>query len=383
MAKWYWYMGFKQARFYAKQTVVSVGSIAATVVVLMVVLSFGQGIQDFLAEKILLLTPHLTLEAGRNNLITQDWQEILLSFPGVQGSSPYLLFPGLIQKGLVQEPVSLKGIDWDLENSLFNLEDLLQGGNWDEIRASGGLLIGAELARGLGVATGALVQVITPVKRGDFPVAGVFYTGYYPLDHGLVLLPLLLAQELLDQTGWSGYGVQVEAFPHVDQYVLPLQERTSLWVRPWYEREQALFISMSVQRVVLIWILVFSMLVSALGIMNIFLLRTWQQERNVGVFRTLGAVPVQIGALFVAQGLYYGVLGGVVGVLLSRLAVFGLGLVAIRLPQIFYLERLPISWAGGDLWWVLLLAVTTGLAAVLWPAWRMSKVEPVEVLRGV
>lgn len=381
MNNWYWYMGWKQTRYYRKQTAICVGGIAATVVVLMVILSFGQGIEEFLTARILLLTPHLTLEAGANDFITTDWQQILLHTPGITGSSPYMLFPGLIQRGLVSETVIFKGIDWDLENGLFNLEKLLEKGQWAQIRGGAGLLLGVELAQQLGVDVGTPVTVVTTNGGQIIPVSGLFYTGYYPLDGGLVLLPLDVSQKILQVEGVSGYGVKVANFPQVDQYILPLQELTDLWVRPWYAREQSMFIAMSVQRIVLIWIMIFSMLVSALGIMNIFLLRSWEQRRNVGVFRTLGATPKQIGALFLVQGLYCGVLGGLLGILLARITVMLLGLVDIHLPQVFYLERLPISWSSSDLWWVLLLALGTGLVAVLWPAWRMTKVEPGEVVR--
>ena len=382
MTKWYWYMGWKQTRYYRKQTAICVGGIAATVVVLMVILSFGQGIEDFLTERILLLTPHLTLEAGSNDFVRTDWQHVLEQTPGIVGSSPYLLFPGLLQRGLVSEAVLFKGVDWDLENELFDLEQLLEKGQWAQISGGMGLVLGAELGRKLGVDVGTPVTVLTTNGGQIIPVSGLFYTGYYPLDGGLVLLPLDVSQEILNVEGVSGYGLKVADFPHVERYILPLQELTDLWVRPWYEREQTLFISMSVQKIVLIWIMLFSMLVSALGIMNIFLLRSWQQRRNVGVFRTLGATPKQIGALFLAQGIYCGALGGLLGVLLAWIAVFGLGFVQISLPQVFYLDRLPISWASGDLWWVLLLALSTGLLAVVWPAWRMTKIEPGEVVRG-
>lgn len=383
MNKWYWYMAWKQTRYYRKQTAIGVVGIAATVLVLMVILSFGQGIQDFLTERILLLTPHLSLEAGANELVTEDWQPALEKTTGVIGSSPYLLFPGLVQRGLASESVAFKAVDWDLENALFNLESLLEEGQWSEIRLGSGLLLGAELARRLGLALGTKVTVVTAYGSQAIAVQGLFYTGYYPLDSGLVLLPLQKGQDLLGVSGVSGFGIKVEGFPTVDQYILPLQNLTDLWVRPWYEKEQSMFITISVLRVVLIWIMLFSMLVSALGVMNIFLLRSWEQRRNVGVFRTLGATPSQIGALLVAQGIYCGGLGGVVGVLLARLTVSGLGKVQIHLPQVFYLEKLPINWAQGDLWWVLLLALGTGLGAVLWPAWRMTKVEPGEVLRSV
>ncbi len=211
---------------------------------------------------------------------------------------------------------------------------------------------------------------------------GIFYTGYYPLDSGLALVSLGEGKDLLETDGVSGYGLKIRNLSHVDQYILPLQDLTGLWIRPWYDKEQSMFITMSIQKVVLVWITVFSLLIGALGIMNIFLLRSWQQSRSVGVLRTLGATPKQIGALLRTQGVYCGIMGGTIGIILARLVVFILGRIDIRLPQVFYLERLPISWAQGDLWWVVLLALITGLGAVVWPALRMTRIDVGEVLRN-
>lgn len=380
MTTWFWYVAWQQTKYYRKQTAIGIVGIGATILVLMVILSFSHGIQEFFAERILLLTPHLSVEGGRNELIEDIWQNTLLDMPGVLQSAPYLLFPGLVQKGLAYESVLFRGVDWALENSLFNLEEHLEEGDWSSLEK--GLLIGAELGRRLGVSVGQTLSVITASKTEEIAIEGIFYTGYYPLDGGLVLLPLDTAQRLLGVPGLSGYGLKVEGFPEVDSYIHLLQDRTGLWVRPWYEKEQGLFITMQVQRVVLIWIMLFAMVVSSLGVMNIFILRSWEQRRNVGVFRSLGATPRQIAGLFLAQGLFCGLLGGAFGLLAARLIVLWLGRVAIYLPQVFYFERLPIRWAGNDLWWVLLLACASGLIAVLWPAWRLSRVEPGEVLRS-
>jgi len=382
MRGWYWYLGFKQLKHHIKQTMIGVGGIAASVVALMVILSFSQGIEEFIVERILLLTPHLSVEAGYNDFILEDWQNSLEEFPGVYGSSPYLLFPGVVQRGLVNESVAFKAVDWDLEDQLFDLQTLLDEGEWSKIRRGNGLVIGGELALRLGADLDDNITVITAYGARNLELMGIFYTGYYPLDSGLALVSLGEGKDLLETDGVSGYGLKIRNLSHVDQYILPLQDLTGLWIRPWYDKEQSMFITMSIQKVVLVWITVFSLLIGALGIMNIFLLRSWQQSRSVGVLRTLGATPKQIGALLLTQGVYCGIMGGTIGIILARLVVFILGRIDIRLPQVFYLERLPISWAQGDLWWVVLLALITGLGAVVWPALRMTRIDVGEVLRN-
>jgi len=115
----------------------------------------------------------------------------------------------------------------------------------------------------------------------------------------------------------------------------------------------------------------------------VYLLRAWAQQRSVGILRALGASPSQIAGLFIVQGLLSGLLGGAMGIAAARAAVWGLSHLTVHLPQVFYLERLPISWAGQDSWWVLAAAVATGVTVVVVPALRMTKVDPVEVVRRV
>lgn len=347
----------------------------------MVILSFTQGVHDFFGERILLLAPHLTLEAGINEQIVHDLRPEILAVPGVKAVSPYVQFPALIQKGLAAEPITVKGVRWDSELELINAAELLEAGDWEQIKLGQGAVLGVELARSLGVNVGDPVILVSPYRSHNLIVDGLFYTGYYGVDGALVMVGLEVGQELLGAAGVTGYGVRVDDFTNVDDFIGPLQEATGLWVRPWYEREQGLFISMAVQRTVLVWILAFTLLVSALGIMNVYLFRAWSQQRSVGVLRALGASPRQIAALFLIQGLASGFVGGVVGVLSARIAVWGLSQMHISLPQIFYLEKLPITWAAKDVWWVLAAAVLTGAAAVVLPAHRMTQVDPVEVVR--
>ena len=113
-------------------------------------------------------------------------------------------------------------------------------------------MLGVELARSLGVNVGDLRCVGFPIFSRALLVDGLFYTGYYGIDGSLVMVGLEVGQELLGTTGVTGYGVRIDDYTRADVFIGLYRMRPVLWVRPWYEREQGLFISMAVQRTVLV-----------------------------------------------------------------------------------------------------------------------------------
>ncbi len=379
-----WVIGLmgQQLRYFWRQTSLAVLGISVGVLVLLVVLSFAHGLDAFFAKQMLALTPHLSLEAGINQLVTKDLQAEIDEVPGVVHSAPYLRFPALIQRGLAMESVVVKGVTWELENRLFKLEGLLEQGDWQDVLAQPGVLLGAELARLLAVGVGDLIQITAPRGTIHLPVQALFFSGFYENDVSLVFTSLEIAQTLWNVQGLTGYGVNVVDLVGVDDYILPLQQATDLWVRPWYQHQPSLFIGLQVQRQVIVFILFFVFLVAALGIANVFTLRLLAQQKSVGILRALGATPRNIWQLFVGQALICGVLGSMIGVGFAYLIVLYLGRYPMELPQVFYMQTLPISWASQDVWWVFGVALATSLIAILYPAYQFSRIQPTEVIRN-
>jgi len=87
--------------------------------------------------------------------------------------------------------------------------------------------------------------------------------------------------------------------------------------------------------------------------------------------------------VFLYEGLLIGglgtglgaVLGGVVIAVLRRFPF-------VRLPgDVYFIERLPVRPEVGDFAAVILAAFTLCLAAALYPAWRASRLDPVDAIR--
>lgn len=378
---WTLLLSWQQLRFYWRQAVLATLGIAVGVMVLMIILSFSQGINEHYTERILQLYPALSLEAGINDQVDEKLLEQILAVEGVTQAAPYLRFPGMISRGLAMENVMFKGVVWELENELHNLSSNLTRGDWESIKEHSGVVIGNELAHNLQATVGDWVEIISPRGSIHLVVDGIFTTGYYPTDVGLVLLPLRAAQQLMETDKVTGYGVNVQDLANVESYILPLQQATDLWVRPWYEQQQSLFISLQVQREVMLWISSFTFLVAIFGVANVFLLRVLSQKRTVGILRCLGVSFWQIIRVLIYQGLICGIIGGLIGLGAARLVVVWLGSYPIHMAEIYYMDNLPIVWAANDALWVLASAIVASGLAVMYPAYRLSRVDPAEVIQ--
>jgi len=116
-----------------------------------------------------------------------------------------------------------------------------------------------------------------------------------------------------------------------------------------------------------------SLLVGGVGILTIMTITVSERTTEIGLLRALGARQEQILALFLAEAALLAAVGGAAGLAL------GAGLA--RLLS-FTVAGLPVSTP----WWFAVLAegvaVTVGLAAGVFPAFRAARLAPVDALRA-
>lgn len=115
-----------------------------------------------------------------------------------------------------------------------------------------------------------------------------------------------------------------------------------------------------------------TLLGAGVGLMNIMLVSVNERTREIGLSKSLGATRRTIFMQFLLEAITICVAGGVVGVIL--------GLILGNLIAIFVLKSqftLAITWVIGGI----IFCTLIGLLAGLFPAYRASKLNPVDALR--
>ena len=116
-----------------------------------------------------------------------------------------------------------------------------------------------------------------------------------------------------------------------------------------------------------------TLLGASIGLMNIMMVSVTERTREIGIRKALGATPLIIRQQFIIEAIVVTQLGGILGIIL------GIGIGNLVTSLIGEDITFIIPWG----WIVLafLLGVIVGLGSGYYPAWKASKMDPIESLR--
>ncbi|WP_262342842.1 ABC transporter permease [Haloplanus rubicundus] len=120
-----------------------------------------------------------------------------------------------------------------------------------------------------------------------------------------------------------------------------------------------------------------SLVVAGVSILNVMLMSVVERRAEIGVFRAVGIRRREVMRMIVAEAALLGVVGGAVGVVLSILIGYTVNGQLNGQPGLVFqprnLEFLALGFG---------FAVIASTVSGLYPAWKASTANPVEVLRG-
>jgi putative ABC transport system permease protein len=255
------------------------------------------------------------------------------------------------------------------------------------------VILAADLARVLHVELGGIVTLLVQTRTGSMDAIDLTVTGLYrfqdPMEnkHALVV-PLGTAQRLLRMRGRAtGYVVAVdrrEAIASVAERLralpatsVPLEVRTWEDVAPYYRDVTRLQDDVLQVVIAIVFVLVVA------GVVNTMLMSVFERTREIGTLMAMGFRRRRILALFMIESLTLTALAAAVG------AIIGVALVAwanragidFTIPAVGTILNRPVL---GPSYVALAIAgaVAGGLAGGLFPAFRASRLRPVEALRS-
>ena len=121
----------------------------------------------------------------------------------------------------------------------------------------------------------------------------------------------------------------------------------------------------------LLCVAMISLVVGGIGIMNIMLVSVTERTREIGLRMAVGAEPGDILRQFLTEAVLLCLLGGTMGILLGRGSSYVVSLVL----------HWPTAVSVGAIVAAVLVSASVGIAFGFYPAYKASRLDPIEALR--
>ncbi len=116
-----------------------------------------------------------------------------------------------------------------------------------------------------------------------------------------------------------------------------------------------------------------TLLGASIGLMNIMMVSVTERTREIGIRKALGATPKLIRQQFIIEAIVVCQLGGIAGILMG----IGIGNVITRAIGDEVVFVIPWLW----ILLAFLLGIIVGVGSGYYPAWKASRLDPIESLR--
>lgn len=324
--------------------------------------------------------------------------------PRVTGAMSFLSGKAGISSAAAADGIVVMGVDAARVHGVIDLQDYVTAGSFDlrdfpldSGRLEHGIVLGDWLAQRLGVIPGEKVTLLSLSASDAYSgqaaprylrarVTGLFHSGMYEYDANLAYVGVPAAQKLYSMPGRvSGIQVRVSDLWQAREVGDALAARLGGGVRAldWFQKNENLMKWMRLEKVVVVLVLCLIILVAAFNISSSLVMAVLERTREIGILRTMGAPAGAVMRVFVWQGALAGLWGTLGG------TAFGLALCwvqhrfhVITLPgDVYFIEWLPVSVHPFDVALTVVAALALCLLAALFPAWRASRLSPVEAIR--
>jgi lipoprotein-releasing system permease protein len=408
---WYLYLALKQLFPSGKRlsffTAISILGVALGVATLVVTNSVMGGFGYEIRRMIIDTQGDVQIRARA--LIEQPESLIksVARVPGVLGVTPFAEGVGMLEYGRKPAFPVLQGIDVNRVNTVIPLNRFIRVGSLDELDDDT-VILSSQLAYSLGVVLGSKVTISSPllIERlkndevflpRELVVVGIFEIGHQQLDSNTVLVTLRRMQDLYG-LGGSVHGLNVRIAQNLDadvmasriNAVLPRQPETI--ARSWIEANSEFLFVLQMEKNLVSILLLFIILVASFSIMSSLLTTVVRKTREIGLLGALGGRPREIAACFCVQGFLIGLIGTAGGLAL------GFGFLQVRnellllftkltgsqetLERFYQFSKVPAHIEASDLVLIVVGTIVISTVAGIFPAWRASRLKPVEALRN-
>jgi putative ABC transport system permease protein len=318
--------------------------------------------------------------------------------PEVAAISPRIKFGGMFSTFVETTNIRLNGIFPERE---FKTVPLLPGrvSRGKKTLGRGEIYIPDLLHKGMGVKVGDPVVIVATNQDGSvngkqFKVAGVLESATGPGGRD-GYIHILDAMEILrmEEMDISELAIRLKSFDQLHSVTRQLERLVAsergprgepLYEVHSWEKLSPFFNIARMIDVLTFFIKLMLIAIVLISIMNVMIMAVYERIREIGTIAAIGTLPGKIRSMFVLEGFCLGVLGAVVGNIAGAIILYIINLSRITFEfgrQSGYV--LAVQFNPRDVLVISLIVILVSVLASLQPAFKASRMEPIDALRHV
>jgi lipoprotein-releasing system permease protein len=444
----YRWIGYVAARYISRRRrnrsapspFLAVLGIFTGVLALTVILAVMNGFQMGFIESILEISSyHIRVDSFPSGPEGEALADRIRGVPSLVSAVPFRELQGILRGTRAgQQAAVVRGLPPDALNQDRGMAEKLvfEEGSFD-LSGSRSIILGAELARHLGVRMGD--EIILVSLRGLFPgssgeegagipeaedfrfrVTGIFRCGFYEYDLSWAFVNMYSAGDLSGNGDTVSLGVklrnrwQAPGSLQALKKVLEAESPGREWeVYSWQDYNRAFFGALRTEKLLMFLLVGLIFIVVGLNIFQVQRRTVLERREEIGLLRAIGAGDRAVRLIFVWDGFIIGITGAGLGTLLGLLIAgnigvffsllegtvnFCIGIIngiagfggggepgedfAVFSPAIFYIKEIPSRIIPREVLLVFMFGFLSALLAAWFASGKVTRTRPAEVLRN-
>jgi len=338
----------------------------------------------------------LTLNLDQKDI--EKLEKAVNSMSGIKAYSPRIKFAGMFSNFMETTNIRVNGVYPDKEEAVAPLLPgrVKQG---EKVIKKGEMFIPELLAKGMEVKVGDTIVVIATNRDGSvngkqFRVGAVIESvtgpggrdGYMHIEDAMEMLRM-------DQMEVSEVAIRLDDFDKLHSVSAALDAALSdqlnkagkpvFDVRTWEDLSPFYNVSRMIE-VMTFFIRLMLIAIVLISVMNVMIMAVYERIREIGTMAAIGTKPGKILFLFLIEGFFLGLTGTLVGILFTCAVTYVINAVEIsfnfgRQIGLVLSPRLE----PGQIFLISGIVILVSILAALQPAYKASRMEPINALRHV
>ena len=399
-----------------KQTIVAAVGVTFGIAMFISLVSFMNGLNDLLDGLMLNRTPHVRLyneikpsenqpintsEKYKNDVnfvnsikpkdrgkAIYNSKSIIFNLkkdPRIIDVAPKITTPVFFSSGTIEIAGVINGIDVQAEEKLFTLSDYIIEGTIADLEQNNSIIIGKGLADKMVLAIGDIIKITTAKGNlSSLKIVGISQIGIAELDDTMSYTSLDMAQKLLGEATNYITDIQVKLYDitTAPQLAQEFKEKFDLDTIDYQTSNSQFETGSSVRSIISYAVGIVLLIVAGFGIYNILNMMIFEKMDSIAILKATGFSGNDVKWIFISLSMIIGITGGIFGLVFGFLFTTIIDNIPFNTASLPTVTTYPINY--NPLFYIIGIsfALITTLIAGLFPAFKASKVDPVEIIRG-